>query len=66
MYTGSPSLKQQQQTSSDQLCLCKNCTVMEDLKGAPAEHFNFPLQSFSLYLTFKSGIAASGEPIPLE
>ena len=44
----------------------KNCTVMEDLKGAPAVHFNFPLQSFSLHLTFKSGIAASGEPIPSE
>ena len=27
---------------------------------------NFPLQSFSLYTTFKSGIAAAGEPIPSE
>ena len=35
-------------------------------KGALAVRFNFPLQSFSLYLTFKSGIATSGEPIPLE
>ena len=35
---------------------------MGDLKGAPALDFNFPL----LYKTFKSGIAASGEPIPLE
>ena len=63
---GVPSLKQQHQTSSDQLCLCKNCTVIEDLKGAPAVHFNFPLQSVSLYFTLKNGIAASGEPIPLE
>ena len=39
---------------------------MGDLKGAPAVRFNFPLQSFSLYLTFKCGIAASGEPIPSE
>ena len=39
---------------------------MGDLKGAPTVHFNFPLQSFSLYLSFKSGIAASGEPIPSE
>ena len=39
---------------------------MGDLKGAPAVHFNFLLQSFSLYITFKCGIAASGEPIPLE
>ena len=29
-------------------------------------YFNFPLQSFSVHLTFKSGIAASGEPIPSE
>ena len=40
--------------------------VMGDLKQAPAVHFIFPLQSFSLYLTFKSGIAAFGEPIPSE
>ena len=39
---------------------------MGDLKGAPAVHFNFPLQSFSLYITFKKRIAAAGEPIPLE
>ena len=63
---GVPSLKQQHQISSYQLCLCKNCTVIQDLKGAPAVHFNFPLQSFSLYFTFKNGIAASGEPISLE
>jgi hypothetical protein len=37
-----------------------------DLKGAPAVHFNFPLPSFSLYITFKTGIAAAGEPIPSE
>ena len=40
------------------------CTVMADLKGAPAVHFDFPLQSFSLYITFKRRIAAVGEPIP--
>ena len=39
---------------------------MGDLKGATAVHLNFPLQSFSLYITFKSGIAAAGEPISLE
>ena len=39
---------------------------MGDLKGAPAVHFHFPLQSFSLYITFKSGIATAREPIPLE
>ena len=39
---------------------------MGDLKGAPAVHFNFPLLSFSLYTTFKTGIAATSEPIPLE
>ena len=39
---------------------------MGDLKGAPAVHFNFPLLSFSLYTTFKTGIAAASEPIPLE
>ena len=39
---------------------------MGDLKGAPAVHFNIPLQSFSLYITFNSGIAASSEPIPSE
>ena len=39
---------------------------MGDLKGAPAVHFIFPLLSFSLYMTFKRGIAASGEPIPSE
>ena len=39
---------------------------MGDLKGAPTVHFNFPLQSFSLYTTFKKGIAAAGEPIPSE
>ena len=34
---------------------------MGDLKGAPTVHLNLPLQSFSLYLTFESGIAASGD-----
>ena len=36
------------------------------LNRAPAVHFNFPLQSFSLYITLKSGIAAASEPIPSE
>ena len=40
--------------------------ILADLKGALAVHFNFPLRSFSLYLTSKSGIAPSGEPIPSE
>ena len=39
---------------------------MGDLKGDPAVQFNFPLQSFSLYITFQSGIAAAGDPIPSE
>ena len=30
----------------------------------PTLQMNFPLQSFSLYTTFKSGIAAASEPIP--
>ena len=33
---------------------------MGDLKEAPAVHFNFPLQSFSLYITFKRGL-----PLPV-
>ena len=63
---GVPNLRQQHVTRSDQLCLFKNCTVMWDLKGALAVPFNFPLQSFFLYITFKSVIAAAGESIPLE
>ena len=39
---------------------------MGDLKEAPAEQFNFPLQSFSLYITLKSGIAAAGEHLSSE
>ena len=39
---------------------------MGDLKGAPAVHFNLPILSFYLYTTFKTGIAAAGEPIPSE
>ena len=39
---------------------------MGDLEGAPAVHFNLPLLSFYLYTTFKTGIAAAGEPISLE
>ena len=40
------------------------CTF--DLKGALAVHLNIPLTNFSLYINFKSGIAAAGEPIPSE
>ena len=36
------------------------------LNGAPAVDFNFPLQSFSLYINFKREISASDERIPLE
>ena len=36
------------------------------LKGAPTVYFNLPLLSFYLYPTFKSGIAAACESIPLE
>ena len=61
VYTGSSKFKT---TTLNQFC--KNSTVMGDLKGAPAVHFNFPLQSVSLCLIFKNGIAASGEPIPSE
>ena len=39
---------------------------MRHLKGTPAVHFNFPLQHFYLYITFKRGIAAAGDPIPSE
>ena len=39
---------------------------MGDLKGALAVYFNLPLQSFSLYITFKSEIAAVGEPFHSE
>ena len=39
---------------------------MGDFKGAPAVHFNFPLLNFYLCTTFKTGIAAAGEPIPSE
>ena len=39
---------------------------MGDLKVAPAVHFNLTLLSFYLYTTFKTGIAAAGEPIPSE
>ena len=33
------------------------------MKGALAVPFNFPLQSFYLYIIFKNGSAAAGEPI---
>ena len=36
------------------------------MKGAPTVHFNLPLLSFYLYTTFKTGIVAACEPIPLE
>ena len=39
---------------------------MGDLKEAPAAYLNFPVQSFSLIITFRSEIAAAGEPINLE
>ena len=39
---------------------------MGNLKGAPAGHFNLPLLNIHLYKTFKTGIAAAGEPIPWE
>ena len=38
---------------------------MGDLKRAPAVHFNLPLLSFYLYTTFKIGVAAACEHIPL-
>ena len=63
---GLPNLRPQHKTSSEQLCLYTNCTVMKDLTGAPAVHLNFPLQSFSLFIIFKSGIDATSKPIPLE
>ena len=40
---GVPNLRPQHSSSSDQLCLYKNCTIMGDLKGAPDVHFNFTL-----------------------
>ena len=40
------------------------CTVMKYLNEALAVHYNFPLLKFSLYRTFKSGIAAANDPIP--
>ena len=39
---------------------------MGDLEGGRAVHFNFLLLSFYLCTTFKTGIAAAGEPIPSE
>ena len=39
---------------------------MGNLEGAWAVHINFPLLSFYLCTTFKTGIAAAGEPIPSE
>ena len=39
---------------------------MGNLKGAPAVHFNLSLLNIYLYTTFKTGIAAAGEPIPWE
>ena len=36
------------------------------LKEVPAVNFDFPLLSFSFYITFKSEIADAGEHIPLE
>ena len=44
--------------------ILKTGLVLGSLKGAPAVHCNFPLLSFSLYTTFKTGIAAACKPIP--
>ena len=60
VYSRSSFQRPQNLTSSDQLCLCKKCTIMGDLKEAPAVHFNFPLLSFSLHIAFKSGL-----PLPV-
>ena len=46
--------------------LIRTCSVLWSFKGAPAVHCNFTLLSFFLYITFKTGIAAACEPIPLE
>ena len=59
---GVPSLKRQHQTSSDQLCLCKNCSVMVDLKGAPAVYFNFPLHPFAPASRIPPTLSASLTP----
>ena len=48
------------------MCLLINCTVLDDLKEAPAVNKDFIQLELSLYITFKSGIAFAGEPIPLE
>ena len=59
-----PNLRTQHKACSDQMCLFNKCTVMGDLKGAPAVQLIFPLQVFlSLYLIVISGIAAAGKPI---
>ena len=41
-------------------------TVKGALKEAPAIHYNVPLLVFSFLTTFKSMIAAAGEPISFE
>ena len=48
------------------MCLPIKCTGMADLTEALTVLCNFPLLVFSLYITLKSGIAAAGEPFPLE
>jgi hypothetical protein len=42
------------------------CTATGDFYGTPTVNMNLPLQSLFLYTTFKSGIAAAGEPSPSE
>ena len=38
----------------------QKCTANGDFEGTPTVHMNFPLLSFSLYITFKSGL-----PLPV-
>ena len=53
MWTaGAPFKDRSTKTSYDQLRLYKKCTVMRDLEGAPAVHFNLPLLSFYFCTTF--------------
>ena len=60
VYTDSPNLRQH----TKPVLISYACPVMGDLKGLLAVHFNFYIQSFSLYVTFKSGIATGSDPIP--
>ena len=60
VYTGSPNLRQY----TKPVLISYACPVMGDLNGHSAVRFNLYIQSFSLYVTFKSGIATGGDPIP--